>query len=285
MMQNTKRICPHCGHENIARANFCGYCGKEIFSTADETIKADLQSAPLSLDKLPEESSPKKRGIKKRVIVGIAIGILIIVGLAFMGLSIRAGSSLQITLFSVASPQASSTPYLTSPTPLLQTTNASAAITATPAPTITPLPPAGIGVSRGTLQTVFTNLGFAFHEAAPLYNQPRLLGVSIDKKTTIELSGPPAELIKVTLYMGDSYVGDQALVNQGYISQLLKYITPQWQEGKKWITKTIEQLQKEKTQVGQKEMIVELIKVTLSKDTSLDLIVLNFEGIYSLEEK
>jgi hypothetical protein len=284
MMQSTKRICPHCGHENIARANFCGYCGKEIFSTADETIRVDLQRASFSLDTLPEESRTKKKEVKK-VIVGILIGAIIIVGLAFVGLYIRRGNSLQSKLFSIATPQASNTPYLASPTPPMQTANASATITATPVPTTTPLPPAGIGVSRSTLQTVFTNLGFAFHEAPPLYNQPRLLGVSIDRKTTIELSGPPAELIKVTLYMGDSYVGDQALVNEGYISQLLKYIAPHWQEGKKWITKTIKQLQEEKTQVSQKEIIVELIKVTLSKDTSLDLILLNFEGIHSLQEK
>ena len=253
-------------------------------SLSDSLVKLDVAKQKQFSDIAPEISHYSLKRQERRYMLIGSLALIIIISLVVLVFS-RTNKEENQLLFAPLFPSATFTPTLTSTatsTPTLTTTP-----TPTPTQTLTPtpLPPAGIGVSRNTIQAVFTNLGFTFHEADALYNQPRMIGISIDKTITIELSGPPPELIKVTLYMGDSYVGDQALISQVYMQHLLKIITPQWKEGQGWLTQTLKQINGIKNKSIEKETFVELIKVTLQTAPSTDLIQLSLEGIYSLESK
>jgi hypothetical protein len=108
----------------------------------------------------------------------------------------------------------------------------------TPSPTSTQVP-IPLDIKRQQIQDVFKSLGFAFYEVSPIEGQPRWIGKSIDKTAALELLGTPLALTRVTITTGESYVGDQSLVNRVYMSRCIKIIAPNWKEGNDWLDRSL----------------------------------------------
>jgi hypothetical protein len=244
------KTCPHCGKENLDRAKFCGYCGRSLAAESEVTRRV------VSTEKPGVSRSEKTASIRYHIEAGtnrtsLLPYIIILIGLLFVG------SIIVLGLTRVNQPQGDAGNDITAllmpfvrhtPTPTaipspsaLPPPSATAAPSATPLPANTPTP-VHLGARRSEIQTMFADLGFAFHQTSPLGEQARIIGRSIDKSVSIELVGGGDRLIKATLIAGESNIGDQDLVIMVYMTRLLQRLLPEWRDAKNWLEIGLKQI-------------------------------------------
>ncbi|MBD2156281.1 hypothetical protein [Leptolyngbya sp. FACHB-16] len=118
---------------------------------------------------------------------------------------------------------------------------------AAPAPvrSVAPVQPEGIGVSRTAIQSVFERPGvdFQFERTPNSGGQQRVRGTSPNGLATIELIGPPDELVSATI-MIDASNANTGLQEQNAIYTLgfIKYAAPEWVGGQDWFQRNLDRL-------------------------------------------
>ena len=136
----------------------------------------------------------------------------------------------------------------------------------TPAPIATPAPPAGLGISRFAVQSIYEqpDIGFVF-ESSPLFDgTPRTLGESPDGIAIVELIGEADNLSKAYILIGLPNDNPGALaLNAVYLLGFPINVVPGWSDGTTWVSDNLETAIQNGTSTirltgGKTEILVEL---------------------------
>ena len=250
--------CPSCGKNNPLQAKFCGYCGQEIpqqphtltnttkdtqesGSTSAADSRLDIRKDTFLVDEEINGSEDSAPDVWTKA--AIILGILCVVALVLLVLTQTSFSPLKLSQAfyppsptPVASPSPSQTMTITAMPSFTPTA------LSTPTETITPTFVASLvplNIRRQDVQTVYANLGFAFHETLAQDHLPRWIGKSIDGFVSIELLGDPHALTRIIIIAVDSHVGHQDTVNYSYMDRCVKLLAPDWKEGSDWLAKSL----------------------------------------------
>ncbi len=279
--------CPTCGKENLERAKYCGYCGSALIPSvpvqpppdwiSDKTVKA----SPIFF----QEQAKKRPTAQPKGWVWSAAVLLIAV--CVLAAAVFTGT-IPLSFLPSSPPLAGLSALWATPTStstLTATALPTSTQTPTPRPTLAPPTPtptlalAGIGVNRNTLQAAYANLGFAFHETSPVNQQPRYIGRSIDSTCSIELVGSSQELVKASLFIGASNVGNQDVVAAVYLERFLKLATPDWEEANAWLRASQRELAQSSQNTPQITTTAGNNIVIFSLNKALELTILSVQGV------
>lgn len=284
------KTCPHCGRENLDRAKFCGYCGRNLTVEAEVTRRAYREGEPRA-NLIGQSAQAQQPPLIKPARASLLPHLILLIGLLFFGsvlvLGLRIYRSngetdknpmtfLDPFAAHTATEVTTLTPTLT-PLPSITPTP-----TLTPPPTNTPLP-VRLGIRRSEIQDLFINLGFTFHDTSPLGGQPRIIGRSIDKSVSIELTGIEDKLIKIALIAGDSNIGDQDLVIKVYMTRLLRRVIPQWTDATNWLDIGLNQIAESNESEPTVATTSENLRISLKLVKDMKLIFLSIEGEPAVE--
>ncbi len=111
-------------------------------------------------------------------------------------------------------------------------------------------PPAGLGVARDAIQSVFEAppLEYSFSDAPAVQGQPRVVGDLPSHLGHVELIGPPDNLMRASVMVGMGHDDPATWTAGAYaLTTFLQRAVPTWSEGREWLGRNLSEASKQGT--------------------------------------